>query len=220
MLLLSVHLAMNHAAVRAVNMHNVNRQRANILFSAFWDCNRALSPKEVSHQERIFEWDGALRWSGSAPFARAHIGVSLQTLLSSLAPAHAATGSIRDAKIQLRKLLELFGREMYLLSHDATKGVAFIVLKEGATPASSFKAWAHALLLSHRLNNLHATSATEIDISDLLQSSLTELTRRWDDFLKQLTVAGWDMDVANLETASGTRLRLNANSNSDEGKGN
>ena len=217
-LLLSIHLATNHAAVKAVSMHSVNRQRANILFSAFWDQNKVLTPEEVSHQERIFEWDGVLRWRSSAPFAKAHIGVSLQTLLNSLAPAHAATSSTRDANMQLKRLLELFGRDMYLLSYDSTRRVAYVVLKEGATPESSFKAWAHALLLSHDLNKLYATSAPTIEISELLQSTLVDLTKYWDGFLKQLSTAGWDIGVANLETTSGTRLRLNANSNNDNSK--
>lgn len=174
-----------------------------------------MTPEEVSQQEHIFEWDGVLRWRGSAPFAKAHIGVSLQTLLSSLAPAHAVTSSTRDANAQFKTLCELFDQDLYLLSYDITNRLALIVLKEGATPVSSFKAWAHALLLSHRLDEIYATSALRSDHQLLLQSTLEDLTESWDAFIQQLTTAGWDIDVSNLETASGTRLRLDANSNND-----
>lgn len=206
---------MNHAAVKAVSLHSVNRQRANILFSAFWDQKRVMSPEEVSQQERIFEWDGVLRWRASAPFAKARIGVSLQTLLNSLAPAHAVTSSTRDANAQLKTLVKLFGQDLYLLSYDTTNRVALIVLKEGATPVSSFKAWAHALLLSHRLDEIYATGAPRNELQKLLPSTLKDITEIWDVFVQQLTTAGWDIDVSNFETASGTRLRLDANSNND-----
>lgn len=216
-LLLSVHLAMNHAAVKAVSLHSVNRQRANILFSAFWEQKRVMTPEEVSQQERIFEWDGVLRWRASAPLAKARIGVPLQTLLSSLAPAHAATNSTRDANAQLKTLIKLFGQDLYLLSYETTNKVALIVLREGATPLSSFKAWAHALLLSHRLDEIYATGAPSSNLQKLLQSTLEDITEIWDAFVQQLTTAGWDIDVSNLETASGTRLRLDVNSNNDNG---
>ena len=207
---------MNHAAVKAVSLHSVNRQRANILFSAFWDQKKVMTPEEVSQQERIFEWDGVLRWRASAPLAKARIGVSLQTLLKSLAPAHAVTSSTRDANAQLQTLVKLFSQELYLLSYDATNRVALIVLKEGATPLNSFKAWAHALLLSHRLDEIYATGAPRNDLQKLLQSTLDDITEIWDAFVQKLTTAGWDIDVSNFETASGTRLRQDANSNNDD----
>ena len=96
MLLISVHLATNHAAVRSVSMRSMNRQRANIVLSHLFHDKRALTPEEVSFEERIFEWDGVLRWKGSAPIAKARIGVSLRCLLTSLAPAHDVTGAISD----------------------------------------------------------------------------------------------------------------------------
>lgn len=117
--------------------------------------------------------------------------------------------------MQFKALLELFSHEMYLLSYDGTKRAAYIVLKEGANPENSFKAWAHALLLSHRLDKVYATSAVGVEDSELLQSTLVDLRKSWGNFLKQLSIAGWDLNVANLETTSGTRVRLNANSSND-----
>lgn len=204
---------MNHAAVRAVSLHSLNKQRANIVFSVFWDENRILIPEEVSQQEHIFEWDGVLRWRGSAPFAKACIGVPLQSLLESFSPAHAVTSSTREASPELEKLFQILDQEMYLLWYDSTYKVALLVMKEDSTPMALLKAWANALLLAYRLNRRHATSASATDVLDELSSTLTDLNVRWPTFVDQISSAGWDVGMVNLETASSTRLRLYSDSN-------
>lgn len=207
-LLLSVHLAMNHAAVRAVIMHTVNRQRANILISTYLEHDRVLTPEEVASQERIFEWDGVLRWKGSSPFAKAQIGTSLQTLLGSLAPLHAATRSISGTIRALGHLCKIFDGENYLLWYDAKSRKAYIVLKTDVSPRYSLKAWAHALLVAHRLNmdRGHAISARHDQVFETLQSTLTSLSKQWDHFVERLMAAGWDIEAANLETMPSTRI--------------
>lgn len=205
---------MNRAAVRAVSMHSLNRQRANIVFSVFWDENRILIPEEVSQQERIFEWDGVLRWKDSPPLAKARIGVPLQSLLGSFSPAHAVTSSTRGASPELEKLFHMFDHEMYLLWYDSTYQVARLVMKENSTPTALLKAWANALLLAHRLERRLATSASATDVLDELSSTLTDLNGRWPTFVDQISSAGWDIGMVNLETASGTRLRLYSENNS------
>ena len=210
MLLLSVHLAMNLAAVRAVIMHTINRQRANILISTYLEQDRVLTPKEVADQERIFEWDGVLRWKGSSAFAKAQIGTSLQTLLGSLASPHAATRSISGATRPLNQLCKIFDGENYLLWYDAKSRNACIVLKTDISPRYSLKAWAQALLVAHRLNmdGEHATSARHDQIFETLQSTLTSLSKHWDHFIERLIAAGWDVEAASLETMSGTRIAI------------
>ncbi len=207
-LLLSIHLAMNHAAVRAVSMHSLNRQRANIIFSAFLDHDKILTPEEVSDQERIFEWDGVLRWRGSSPIGKAKIGIPLQSLMSSWEPAHASTGSIRDTNLLLMKLVKAFRQEDYLLWYDVSNKVALIVLKDGASSRSQLKAWALGLWVAHRFNQQDATRASADKSFDLLESTLVGLSNRWNRCMERLEAAGWDVDVANLETTSGTRIRL------------
>ena len=211
-LLLSGHLAMNHAAVRAVSMHSLNRQRANIVFSTFLEQNKIMTPEEVSDQERIFEWDGVLRWRGSSPIAKAKIGVRLQTLMSSWEPTHASTGSIRDANLLLAKLVRAFSLEEYLLWYDVSNRVTLIVLKDGASSKSQLKAWALGLWVAHRFTQQDATGASVDRSLDLLKSTLTGLSQRWNDCIERLEAAGWDVNVANLETTSGTRVRQHANS--------
>ncbi len=206
-LLLSIHLATNHAAVRAVSMHILNRQRANIVVSSLLETNKAPTPEEVSIQERIFEWDGVLRWRCSAPIATAKIGVPLQRLLGVLGPAHDTTGAIRDGKLIFQRLARIFSQEEYLVWYDASGKEALIVLKEEASPQAQIKAWALSLLVAHRLQDQHATGATD-KIVQMLESSVIELSNQWDEYIERMKAAGWDMETANLETTSGSRIRV------------
>ncbi|KAL8829544.1 MAG: hypothetical protein Q9170_006121 [Blastenia crenularia] len=212
-LLLSVHLGMNRAAVRAVRMHTLNRQRANLVFSTFLDQDKVLTPKEVSLQERIFERDGVLRWRSSSPIARGRIGLSLRDLLASLAPAYKMTGSIRDGEAKLMSLIRLYSQEDFLAWYDGPQRVGHISLKGGAAAKSQLKAWALTLWVAHRhrsIGGVDATSASFESVFDLHRTTLQDLSSRWADCINRLRVAGWDVDVASLETSSGSRFRLHA----------
>lgn len=172
-----------------------------------------LTPEEVSDQERIFESDGVLRWIGSSPFAKARIGIPLQCLLSSWAHPHITTGSIRDVEHFLPRLINIYGAEEYLLWYDVRSKEALIVLKEGASPRSLLKAWAFGLWVAHRNDSQDATSAMIDEVFGLLESTLKDLSERWEDCIERLLVAGWDIEIANLETTSGTRIRLHTDIN-------
>ncbi|PYI04939.1 DUF647 domain protein [Aspergillus sclerotiicarbonarius CBS 121057] len=88
LMLLALHLSLNYAAVRSVQMTSLNRQRANIVFSTILSSDpeltlltlpeptkqqptqkhtqspwKTLTPAQVAKQEKIFESDGILRWS-------------------------------------------------------------------------------------------------------------------------------------------------------------
>ncbi|KAL8688761.1 MAG: hypothetical protein Q9218_005407 [Villophora microphyllina] len=202
---------MNRAAVRAVSMHTLNRQRANIVFSTFLEQKTVLDPKEVSLQERIFELDGVLRWRSSSPLATAKIGLPLQDLLALLAPVHRKTGAIRDTEAKVMRLVRLYSQEEFLLWYDAPQRVGHITLKEGAAAESQLKAWALMLWIAHRHSmggGSVATSASFERMLDLHRSSLQDLSSRWADCIQRLRTAGWDVDIASLETRSGSRIRL------------
>ena len=209
-LLLAIHLGMNHAAVKAVSMHTLNRQRANLVMSALLEHGRSLTPDEASKKERVFERDGALRWEGSHIFARAKIGVSIQSLLSSLSPRHGVTGSFRNTLVDLGVLAQVYHSENYILWYDSRRSLASIVLKEGAAPTSQLKAWTHALWTAHRYSRGEATSAKSKDegVLQLLISTLEELNTRWEHCIRSLKDAGWDLESMSLETTSATRIRL------------
>lgn len=199
---------MNYAAVRAVSMQNLNRQRANIVLSTFFDSGTALRPDEVSKKERIFEWGGVLRWKGSAPIAKAKIGGSLQEVISSLGPTHPITGASRDADPVLARLFQIYAKEEYLLWYSLSDRTVYLVLKEQISVRSQLKAWAQGLVLVHRLAQVQlATSATE-KLLDSVESSLLEVSDCWPVCMERLKAAGWDLDFASLETASGSRIKV------------
>lgn len=199
---------MNYAAVRAVSMQNLNRQRANMVLSTFFDSGMALTPAEVSNQERIFEWGGILRWKGSAPIAKAKIGGPLHEVISSLGPTHPITGASRDADSVLVRLFRIYAKEEYLLWYSLSDRTVYLVLKEQISVRSQLKAWAQALVLVHRLAQVQlATSATE-NLLESVESSLLEVSDCWPACMERLKAAGWDLDIASLETASGSRIKV------------
>ena len=200
---------MNHAAVRAVSLHSLNRQRANILLSTFLENNKVMTPNEVSSQERIFEWDGVLRWRGKS-VAKATIGVSLQSLLKTLAPAHAMTGAVRDGDLILERLVKIYSHEEFLVWYDSPKRTAYIVLRGQASAEAQLKAWTLALWGAHRFGKQYATGANRDTSLELFGRTLRDLSSQWGDLVKRIRAAGWDVDIANLETSSGSRIRLTA----------
>lgn len=203
---------MNYAAVRAVSMQNLNRQRANMVLSTFFDSGTVLTPDEVSNQERIFEWGGVLRWKGSARMAKAKIGGQLQEMISSLGPTHSITGAMRDADSVLIRLFQIFAKEEYLLWYSLSDRTVYLVLKEQISVSSQLKGWAQGLVLVHRLAQVQlATSATE-KVLESVESSLSEVSDCWPTCMERLKAAGWDLDIASLETASGTRIKVDTKS--------
>ena len=201
---------MNHAAVRAVCLRTLNRQRANLVLSTLISQGRAPTPVEVSKRERIFEWDGVLRWEGARAIGKARIGVSVQTLLNSLGPVHGRTSSYRTSYKVLENLEEIFRFEDYLIWYNSSFQEASIVLKVGASSTSQLKAWAHALWIAQQCNHSHATSAESDDqaMLQLLKSTIGELSRRWSWHLLSMKAAGWDLETASLETGSATRISV------------
>ena len=205
---------MNHAAVRSVSMRSLNRQRANIVLSNMMQDDKVLTPQRVSQYERIFEWDGVLRWKGSSVMGKAHMGVTVQQLRSAFGPAHPTTGAIRDDDLYLQRLIDMYSKEDFLFWCDRPQGIGYIVLKESATPETQLKAWAVALWVAHRLeSHRHATSATiesNESVLNVIKTTLHELTSRWEGWANGLRVAGWNIEVASLEIVSGTRITLGA----------
>ena len=207
--LVSIHLAMNRAAVRAVSLHSLNRQRANIVFSHLLADDRMMTPDEVSSQERIFNWDGILQWKGR-PFAKAMIGVKLHSLLKTLAPAHVVTGAIRDGNLILERLLKIYSHEYFLVWYDSPKRTAYIVLKGQAPPDAKLKAWTLALWGAHRFEERYATGASTENLLELFEMTLRDISNLWDGYMERTIASGWDISIANLETCSGSRISFGA----------
>lgn len=209
--LLSIHLATNYAAVCAVSMRTLNRQRANIIFSTLIDNDVVLTQTEVSKQERIFERDGALRWGSSSIIGYAKIGVRLSALFEIIGRTHSATFSVKDSEITLTTLETLFRREKYMLWWGENANSILIVLKDTASNVSQLKAWIHALLTARHVHLDPSSSLTSSDSKmSILRETLEYLNVHFDGHIDRLRKAGWDLDTAALGTRSGFRLTLSS----------
>ncbi|EMD60120.1 hypothetical protein COCSADRAFT_151456 [Bipolaris sorokiniana ND90Pr] len=222
-LLLAIHLATNYAAVRAVSMQSLNRQRANILFSHILQHGIVLNPKEVSARERIFERGGVLRWADDEVLGKCRIGTSLSELLGRIGRRDKLSGSLAfcssggddGSEVDVFDLLSIFEAEDYVLW--ATGGPAayeaVIVLKAGCGPIDQLRAWAHALLVAEKRQRGGDSGGTRakhgLVVGDL-KDTLYEVRRMFDKYGDEMRAKGWNLDVAALETKAGMRLQISS----------
>jgi hypothetical protein len=222
--LLSVHLATNYAAVKAVSMTSLNRQRANIVFSNLLDVDnpQVLSPKEVSEQERIFERDGVLRYV-DAVLGHCRIGVSLQSLLGSMNMAgQTKTGAFKDLPMKLSDILHVFANEGYVLWFNDSRTVeVLIVLKKDCTALDQLKAWLHALILVRALASNPPLAflkgehvGVEVQRLAWLLHTLQQSNEVFAGYTPALRSLGWDLDTALLETRAGVRALIDRSTDS------
>jgi hypothetical protein len=227
--LLGIHLGTNYLAVRAVSMRTLNRQRANIVFSRCLHGadhkllrkrnpqtgNMSLTiptPQEVSIEERVFEKDGILRYSGAAKGSGyCQIGVSLKEILAlfdqpSRVPGRPSSPPMSD----FNKLLEVYKDDDYIMMWDQSpfrEQRFLIAIKEGAGNATLLSAWMHALYHaeSWALNRREGESLIET-----LQRTKLYVEQVQDRFnlFEELQKSGWDIETGALETRSGTRIKI------------
>jgi hypothetical protein len=251
--LLTIHLWTNYRAVRAVSMRTLNRQRANIVFSAYLnpscytgsldserlphrigstpDTHCVLTPEGVSARERIFERDGVLRWLEGSVIGHCTLGVPLKYILDVLphsnrnsqsgsysysdsndTDSHKAVGHNEG----ISAVFQLFEKELYILYFSLSPASSissppfprfFVVLKEGADTRTQLKAWFHAFVCARALRRL--PEFAQMPAIEILGNTLQGLDEHyWDDLVKELEQAGWDVGIGALETRSGTRISL------------
>lgn len=213
--LLAMHLGTNYLAVRAVSMRTLNRQRANLVFSAYLGNRdtagkekRAKSlptPEQISIQERVFERDGVLRWHGGKVLGFCDIGVPLRRILDLFSEPDGITGShTGPGSSDARKLLDEFDENDYILWYDEALKTSLIVLKSSSNVATQLCAWMHALFLAKQIDEgLEGKSILEAII--WTHSVVKTITSNALDV--QLLEAGWDIETGALETRSGTRIK-------------
>jgi hypothetical protein len=215
--LLAIHLGTNYLAVRAVSMRTLNRQRANLVFSAYLEsldtaakeqsAKSFPTPEQISIQERIFERDGVLRWHGGKVLGYCDIGVPLRRILDLFSKPDGVTGSYTGpGSSDARKLLDEFEENDYILWHDEALRTFLIVLKSSSNVATQLHAWMHALFLAKQIDQgLEDKSILEAIIRT--HSEVKTITSKALD--AQLLEAGWDIETGALETRSGTRINKN-----------
>lgn len=221
--LLAAHLFLNYAAVKAVKLRTINRQRANILFSNLVETDTVLRPKHVAERESIFERRGGsvLRWLSGSVLGYCEFGVSLRDLLECLPQSHvdSSTKSTRLPAIELSTITNLFQNQQYLLwcqphsprcyESSAPQVKVLVVLKQGITPESQLRAWFHALLISRRLSEPlleGKNKALQEELLDHIAESLDRSNKTFDSYARRLRMAGWELDIPVLETRLGSRI--------------
>lgn len=182
-----------------------------------------LTPQETSQIERIFESDGLLRWTTNPHFPNQHqrhhdgklgfcqIGTPLSTFLQG---THTTTSSISGTKtsIPLQTLTTLFSTEPYILLFSRCGSTRTwegrIALKTGCSVLGQLKAWMHALIVGRVLYLENPNSAGTEGVLDVIGLTLGFLNEdgRFEKYMAGLKEAGWDLEIAALETRSGRRI--------------
>ncbi|PVI07790.1 DUF647-domain-containing protein [Periconia macrospinosa] len=208
--LLSIHLATNYAAVKAVSMRCLNRQRANIVLSNLLQSGHIFSPTEVSQKERIFEHDGVLRWTDDSIIGHCSVGMSMTALLNSVGAARKRANSLDLEATKVADLMHLYKDQGYVLWISQTDAV--VVLKQGCAVMDQLQAWAQALLLAQRARTKPPGQKVEENASsgllDELRLTLNGVDKLFEKHEEGLRNAGWDLDVAALEVRSGNRIEV------------
>lgn len=220
--LLATHLSINWMGVRAIKARSLNRQRANIAFTALLSNDQVLTPGNVSDRELIFERRGGevFRWNSETVLGHCKFGVPLESLLLALADGQQTMRSFQLPAVDLSALMDLFENHQYILwcqiSGTAPRGSAsrvkvLVVLKDGVSSKSQLKAWFHGLLLAWRLNELDRSDLTRVQLDQHLmmghiEASLQLADEKFEGYAGRLTAAGWDLEIPVLETRSGSRI--------------
>ena len=210
LLLLTLHLFLNRAAVRSVRLRSLNRQRANLVFSHLIAHGQVLSPHAVAQRERIFERDGVLRWCDDAVLGWGCIGGGAERLVSAVRMAVGVDGNEKRSSeaMALARLAQVFDGEGYLLWVTPAGGTTgrstgkstvdvVIVVKKGAAAAALLRAWCQGLLAARWI-----TAGSRKDHGDAVKQPQQQ------DELQR----GFLLDH---EDAVGARLRLLADSLSE-----
>lgn len=212
LVLLGLHLSMNYAAVRAVQMTSLNRQRANIAFSTLLASDyekpgqwTILSPAQVARQERIFHRDGALQWNSNSGSTSTSTSTSTVINLGS-ARVGVAMAEFLEDRPPLDRLMTIFEDEAYMLYISKKRHVS-IVLRKGCSVPDQLKAWTHGLLAVRLWDG---SSDPDSDVSGAIEESLAFLNTedRFLRYLSGLRGVGWNVEIAALETRGGRRFEI------------
>jgi hypothetical protein len=227
--LLAIHLGTNYLAVRAVSMRTLNRQRANLAISNWLGEGprsngdelrrelQALSPEQVSAQERVFERDGVLRWKGKEVLGYCRLGVDLKTILGTIQKQQSSSGSFVALPINLPDLFH-HGQNGYVIWYDHKSSTFLVSILADHGTKTVLRAWFHALYAARALkvpcfdkNDVIRNCCQEMVVNPSAGVTKTFLDQTYqvtdvlfNEFLKCLPVE-WDLETGALETRSGTR---------------
>ncbi|KAI8290896.1 RUS1 family protein-like protein [Colletotrichum sp. SAR11_57] len=221
-ILIAIYLFLNWKGVRAVKSRSLNRQRANIAFSALLSKDQVLTPGKISEKELIFERRGGevFRWNADTILGHCKFGVPLESMLQPLANGQQNMRSFQLPTVDLSNLMELFENQHYIMwcqiseaaNYDAASRIkVLVVLKNGVSAKSQLKAWFHGLLLAERLHGLKTAELRRAQLGQHImlghiQATMALADEKYEGYARRLSAAGWNLEVAVLETRSGSRI--------------
>lgn len=231
-ILLAGHLLANYVAVRAIVMRSLNRQRTNLLWSAYREhtgesgvcmlvvpilkvhlsdkgpSKRVLSREEVAKREFLFGRGNALLKSGSGTAnisGYAKIGSSFGDII----PAH--VGSLTEGSLWTTRLLELFEKENFVVWIDTQPSF-------GSAFFSSLPQFHILLKEGHTpadhvkawafacdlamLSNLNTYCQSGTTLIEKMQGVKEEFDVAYETFVKDIKHVGWDVDTSALVSGS------------------
>ncbi|KAK1834011.1 vitamin B6 photo-protection and homoeostasis-domain-containing protein [Podospora conica] len=193
--LVGVHLGMNYAAVKAVELRTLNRQRATIVFTAWLRGEGVLGPGEVARRERVLGGGGGrLRsrgggFTGSCGFARGYGEVK----------------GVGEAGGYVRYELETEG---YFLGvwHRGRYFYMRLAMKEGGGEGGPLAAWFDAV--NHAWHFEEALKGGwQSHYENAVPVGYVEEEKRRGLF-EALRGKGWDLETNALETRLPVRVRV------------
>ena len=189
--LIAVHLATNYAAVRAVRLRSLNRQRAQLVLRHYLAARGAvLHPAAAAARERVLSWrPPAVRFATAFPGSR---------------------------EIDPRDLARYRGERYVIVARRG--GTRKIFLKEGATSRDALAAWFEALILCGEgdVSSGDGKGKKKEGAAAVVAAAAREEERERKirdlksdgDFWKAMASAGWDLDAGALETGPAVRIRV------------
>ncbi|TFK70117.1 DUF647-domain-containing protein [Pluteus cervinus] len=189
-LLVGLHLTINYAGVKGLQLRTLNRQRAAIAWAKYRSGHEqyVLTPAQLSIEERIFESPGMIRDALGQIIGHCTIGSSLSEISRSSA-------IIPD--------IDLFSKKKYILLFDSQclssslepgctlnrRPLLHICLKEGYGHLDQLEAWIHAAEVCRVVAESHGKpSGTPFDC---LEKAYRQVSRRFPHFFDALQSAGW-----------------------------
>ncbi|XP_010253866.1 PREDICTED: protein root UVB sensitive 5 isoform X2 [Nelumbo nucifera] len=172
-----LHLWLRYQSLTTLRFNTINLKRARMLVNSHILHSTVPGYIECNRKENILSWQR---------FMKPHItfGVSLEEMLGGERSSYMA-----------KALLKLYAREKYILAMNQNQQrdiEVFVSFKVGATSLSVLRSiWQTYWLCEH----LRASG----DAFHQLEQSLLALEQRFENFLKQLEGAGWDVHHIKLK---------------------
>ncbi len=194
-LLVFGHLGMNYLGVRSVQMTNLNRQRATILFQEYLQTGKVLSPAEVAKRESIILWSPSISNRHGQQVAKIELAKSFGHAMSSF------TGRV--------KIVDGDKYSITVTPAAARKTILIrILLWDDVLPKQAVMAWFEAVEMAWVMDKQTGFTPNMERIFSIDRDVVDGYVKHfggggiWESMVQK----GWDLSTQSLETAAPVRL--------------